>query len=50
MGQLQSDGEDEFGVTLTKVTQQMSDMGIQILDENNNIRNMGTILDEVAEK
>lgn len=50
MGQLQADGEDEFGVTLTKVTQQMEDMGVKILDENNNIRNMGTVLDEVAAK
>ena len=50
MGQLKSDGTDEFGVTLGKVTTQLQSMGIEILDQQGNMRDMGTVITEVGEK
>ena len=50
MGQLKADGEDDFGVTLGNYTKQMKDMGIEILDQQGNMREMGEVIEEVAGK
>lgn len=50
LGDLAIDGEDDFGVTLGKVSGQMEKLGIQILDEQGNMRKMGTIIEDTAEK
>ena len=50
LGDLQVDGVDEFGVSLGKVGEQMAQMGIQILDQQGNLRDMSSIIAEVAEK
>lgn len=50
MGDLDVDGVDEFGVTLGDVSSQMKDMGIEILDQQGELREMGTIIEEVAAK
>ena len=50
MGQLKADGEDEFGVTLGNYTKQMQQMGIEILDQQGNMREMGDVIEEVAVK
>lgn len=50
MGQLKTDGADDFGVTLGDYTKQMQQMGIEILDEQNNMREMGDVIEEVADK
>lgn len=49
-GDLKVDGVDEFGVTLGKVSGQLQDVGIQILDESGNMREMGDIITDLAEK
>jgi TP901 family phage tail tape measure protein len=43
-------GVDEFGVSLGKVSEQMQQMGIQILDQKGNLRDMTSVIAEVAEK
>ncbi len=50
LGDLAIDGEDDFGVTLGKVSGQMEKLGIQILDEQGNMVKMGTIIEETAKK
>lgn len=50
MGDLSIDGEDEFGTTLGDVTSKMEAMGIQVLDETGDLREMGVVIEEVAEK
>lgn len=50
MGDLAVDGQDEFGVTLGDVTSKMKAMGIEVLDSQGQMREMGTIIEEVAEK
>ena len=50
MGQLKADGTDEFGVTLGNYTEQMRSMGIEILDAQGEMRDMGDVIDEVAGK
>lgn len=50
LGDLQVDGVDEFGVSLGKVGEQMAQMGIQILDQKGNLRDMSSVIAEVAEK
>lgn len=51
MGDLSIEGgTDEFGVSLGEVSGQLEQVGIHILDENNNLRDMGTVIEEVAAK
>ena len=50
MGQLKVEGEDDFGVSLGKYTEDMHKMGIEILDEQGNMREMGVVIEEVADK
>ena len=50
MGDLAVDGEDEFGVKLGEVSGKMEQMGIQILDQQGELRNMGIVIEETAEK
>lgn len=50
MSQLEADGTDEFGVTLSKVTEKMQSMGVEILDQNGELKDMDDILSDVASK
>ena len=50
LGDLAVDGEDEFGVALGTVSKQMEEMGIQILDEQGQMRDMGEVIEETAAK
>lgn len=50
MGQLKVEGQDDFGVSLGKYTEDMHKMGIEILDQEGNMREMGTVIEEVADK
>ena len=50
MGDLQVDGVDEFGTTLGEVSSTLESVGIRVLDEAGNLREMGTVMEEVAEK
>lgn len=50
MGDLQVDGEDEFGVSLGEVSSTLEDVGIEVLDEQNNLRDMGEVIEEVGAK
>lgn len=50
MGDLKIDGVDEFGVKLGDVTGKMQQMGIQVLDSSGDLRDMGSIIEEVASK
>jgi len=50
LGDLKVDGVDEFGVKLGQISTQLRGMGINILDENENMRDMGDIMVEVAGK
>lgn len=50
LGDLKVDGVDEFGVKLGEVSEQMQTMGIQILDQNGDLRNMSSVIAEVASK
>ena len=50
LGDLKVDGVDEFGVKLGEVTEKMHVMGIEILDEEGNMRDMTSVMGEVAEK
>ena len=50
MGDLAVDGEDEFGVKLGDVSGKLQTMGIQILDAQGQMREMGDVIEEVAAK
>lgn len=50
LGDLQVDGVDEFGVSLGKVSGQLEDVGVQVLDESGNMRDMGDIITDLAAK
>ena len=50
MSQLKADGTDEFGVTLGTYTENMRKMGIEILDVQGNMRDLGTVIEEVGAK
>lgn len=50
MGDLKVDGVDEFGVSLGDVSGQMKQMGIDVLDQQGNLRDMGDVMEEVAKK
>ena len=48
LGDLKIDGADEFGVKLGEVSQQLQDIGIDVLDDNGNLRDMSEVIKEVA--
>ena len=50
LGDLKLDGEDEFGVSLGQVSSQMEELGIEILDQKGQMRDMGDIIEDTAEK
>lgn len=50
LGDLKVDGVDEFGVSLGEVSGQLQQMGIQVLDQQGNLRNMTDVIAEVAAK
>ena len=50
MGDLAVGMEDEFGVTLGEVSGKLKKMGVDILDQNQNLRDMGDVIEEVASK
>lgn len=50
LGDLKVDGVDEFGTKLGEVTTQLQTMGINILDQQGNMREMSDVIAEVAEK
>ena len=50
LGDLKVDGVDEFGVSLGKVSQQLEDVGVKVLDESGDMRDMGDIITDLAAK
>lgn len=50
MSDLKLGGTDEDGMNLGKVSGQLADIGINILDETGNLRDMGDVIEEVAGK
>lgn len=50
MSDLKLGGVDEDGMGLGKVTGQMEEMGIKVLDANGDLRDMGAVIEEVATK
>lgn len=50
MGDLKVDGVDEFGTTLGEVSSTLESVGIKVTDETGNLREMGIVMEEVAEK
>lgn len=50
MADLKMGGSDEEGVTLGKVSGGLANYGINLLDETGELRNMGTVIEEVATK
>ena len=50
LGDLAVGGEDEFGTKLGEVSGKLKQMGIEILDSQGQMRDMGTVMEEVAEK
>ena len=50
IGDLKVDGVDEFGVKLGEVSSQLEVMGIQVLKENGDMKDMSTIIADVAAK
>ena len=50
MADLKTDGIDEFGVSLGEVSSDLKSVGIEVLDAEGNLRDMGTVIEEVAGK
>ena len=50
MGDLKVSGVDEFGTSLGDVSGQLKQMGIDVLDQEGNLRDMGMVIEEVASK
>ena len=50
MGDLELNGEDEFGVSLGKVSGALDSVGVKILDTTGNLRDMGKVIEEVGNK
>ena len=50
MGDLKVSGVDEFGTSLGDVSGQLRQMGIEVLDQEGNLRDMGEVIEEVAAK
>jgi len=47
---LVEDGTDEFGVSLGRISSHLANMGIEILNEDGTLRNLGNTLTETGEK
>lgn len=50
IGDLKVEGIDEFGVSLGEVSSQLKQVGIEVLDQSGNLRDVGTVMEEVAAK
>ena len=50
MGDLEVNGVDEFGTSLGDVSGKLKQMGIDVLDQEGNLRDMGSVIEEVAAK
>jgi TP901 family phage tail tape measure protein len=50
MEDLELDGEDEYGVSLGTVSSSLESVGVQILDAQGNMRDLGEVIEEVGEK
>ena len=50
LGDLKVDGVDEFGTKLGDVSKQLHIMGIEIVDQEGNMRDMSSVMAEVASK
>lgn len=50
IGDLKVDGVDEFGISLGKISSKLKTMGVDILDKNGDMREMGVVFEEVADK
>lgn len=50
MGDLQVKGTDEFGTSLGEVSGKLQQMGVDILDQEGNMKDMGVVMEEVAGK
>ena len=50
MGDLELNGEDEFGVSLGKVSSTLDSVGVKILNVNGELRDMGEVIEEVGNK
>lgn len=50
MGDLKVKGTDEFGTSLGEVSSKLQTMGVDILDQEGNMKEMGTVIEEVAGK
>ena len=50
LGDLKLGGTDEDGVTLGKVSGQLEALGVQILKDNGDMREMGDIVEDIAAK
>lgn len=50
MGDLAVAGEDEFGTALGDVSGKLKQMGVDVLDQEGNLRDMGEVIEEVAGK
>lgn len=50
LGDLQMGKTDEDGVGLGKVSSQISELGVEILDQSGNMRDMGDIIEDIAAK
>ena len=50
MGDLSLNGADEYGVSLGTISGQLHDLGIELLDEQGNMRDMGDVIEDTAAK
>lgn len=50
LGDLKLNGTDEYGVSLGKVSSQMKELGVDILDQKGEMRDMGDVIEETAGK
>lgn len=50
LGDLELNGEDEFGVSLGKVSSVLKEIGVDIIDNQGNMMDMGDIVESVAQK
>ena len=50
LGDLEVSGVDEFGTSLGEVSSQMETVGVSVLDETGDLRDMGVVIEEVAKK
>lgn len=50
LGDLALDGQDEYGVTLGNVSGKLHELGIEILDKQGEMRDMGDIIEDTAAK